>query len=135
MVDSYCSAPHLALAACATGPASGPLSTGTAQANLAIATHAAATSEASTPDAHQPGLKPGNGYRKISKNGEEYYCRKDVVTGSRTNAQVTCLTRDELTALSQNGQDWLNGVRSVPGSGQGGGSLVNSAMNNMNTTP
>jgi hypothetical protein len=123
----------LALTACAsTNPASsGPPSADTAQVNLAIVSHAAATSDASL----TPGLKPGNGYRKVTKNGEEYYCRKVLETGSRTKSQVTCLTRDELTALSQNGQDLLNGIRSVPGSGQGGGALVNSAVSNMNTTP
>ncbi len=124
----------LALAACAsTGPASGPPSADTAQANLAAASHLAATSDATTPTDPEHFLKAGNGYRKVSKNGEQYYCRKEVDTGSRTRVQVTCLTRDEMTELSQNGQDLLNNIRAVPGSGQGGGSRVNSAVSNMNT--
>jgi hypothetical protein len=119
----------LALAACVSTNSgnSGPPSPDTAQTNLAIISHAAATSDASL----TPGLKPGNGYRKLTKNGEEYYCRKVLETGSRTKSQVTCLTRDELTALSQNGQDLLNGIRSVPGS-QGSvdarGGMQNSAV-------
>jgi hypothetical protein len=104
-----------ALAACAsTAPT--PDST-TSKANLAAATNQAAVSEASSPlGTAGPALKPGNGYRKITKNGETYYCKKEVVTGSRTNAQVSCLTQEEMTALSQNGQDLLNGIRSQPGS-------------------
>ncbi len=85
----------------------------TAQANLAKASNHAAVSEASSPlGTSGPALKPGNGYRKITKNGETYYCKKEAITGSRTNAQVTCLTQEEMTALSQNGQDLLNGIRS-----------------------
>jgi hypothetical protein len=105
----------LALGACASTTPS-PDST-TAQANLAVATNHAVVSEASAPlGTSGPALKPGNGYRKITKNGETYYCKKEVITGSRTNAQVNCLTQEEMTALSQNGQDLLNGIRSQPGS-------------------
>jgi hypothetical protein len=119
-----------ALAACAS-TAPSPDST-TSKANLAVASNQAAVSEASSPlGTSGPALKPGNGYRKITKNGETYYCKKEVVTGSRTNAQVSCLTQEEMTALSQNGQDLLNGIRSVPGS-QGSvdarGGMQNSAV-------
>jgi hypothetical protein len=118
------------LAACAsTAPKP---DTTTAQANLAKASNQAAVSEASSPlGTSGPALKPGNGYRKITKNGETYYCQKEVLTGSRTNAKVSCLTQDEMTALSQNGQDLLNGIRSVPGSQgtvDGSGGQYNTAV-------
>jgi hypothetical protein len=104
----------LTLAACAS-TAPSPDST-TSQANLAKASNQAAVSEASSPlGTSGPALKPGNGYRKITKNGETYFCKKEVITGSRTNAQVNCLTQEEMTALSQNGQDLLNGIRGQPG--------------------
>lgn len=111
----------LALGACAsTAPDSKsaqPPSLATSQANLAKVSNQAAVSEASSPlGTAGPALKPGNGYRKITKNGETYYCKKETITGSRTNAQVSCLTQEEMTALSQNGQDLLNGIRSQPGS-------------------
>jgi hypothetical protein len=118
------------LAACAS-TAPKPDST-TAQANLAKATNAAVVSEASSPlGTSGPALKPGNGYRKITKNGETYFCKKEVITGSRTNAQVNCLTQEEMTALSQQGQDLLNGIRGVPGSQgsvDGNGGMTNSAV-------
>jgi hypothetical protein len=117
----------LALAACASSPPTQPPSSSTAQANLAMASHAAATSEATLPSDSGPKLKAGNGYRKVTKAGETYYCRKEVMTGSRTSAQVTCLTLAEMTALSQNSQDFLNGVRSWPGAqaimGPNGGTI------------
>ncbi|MEO8309291.1 MAG: hypothetical protein ABI616_14750 [Pseudomonadota bacterium] len=125
-----------ALTACASTPSGNsaePPSAATAQANLAMASHAAATSEAANAPLGTPGgsLKPGNGYRKVTKNGQVYYCQKEATTGSRVNAKVVCLTQDEMTALSQNGQDLLNGIRSVPGSQgstDGFGGTTNSAV-------
>jgi hypothetical protein len=107
----------LALGACASTKPAEPPSAETARANLAVASSNAAVSEASSPlGTSSASLKPGNGYRKVVKNGETYYCEKSATTGTRVNAKVTCLTQAEMTALSQNGQDLLNGVRSVPGS-------------------
>ena len=125
-------AASLALGACAS-TAPSPDST-TAQANLAKATNQAVVSEASSPlGTSGAALKPGNGYRKITKNGETYYCQREVTTGSRTNTKVVCLTQEEMTALSQNGQDLLNGVRGMPGSQgsvDGNGGMSNSAISN-----
>jgi hypothetical protein len=107
----------LALGACASTKPTEPPSVETARANLAVASNNAAVSEASSPlGTSGASLKPGNGYRKVVKNGETYYCEKSASTGTRVNTQVTCLTQAEMTALSQSGQDLLNGVRSVPGS-------------------
>jgi hypothetical protein len=123
----FCAA-ALALAGCVSTTPS-PDST-TAQANLAVATNHAVVSEASAPlGTADKSLKPGNGYRKITKNGETYFCKKELATGSRTNAQVNCLTQDEMAALSQKGQDLLNGIRGVPGAqsgplGPGGGTMT-----------
>ncbi len=120
----------LALAACASNTAKPP-SGDTAQANLAVASHQAATSDATTPTNQEHALKVGNGYRKVTKNGQEYYCRKEIETGSLVKAQTTCLTQAEMTALSQNGQDLLNGVRNTPGTGPAmgpSGGTYNSAI-------
>jgi hypothetical protein len=107
----------LALGACASTQPAAPPSVETSRANLALASNNAAVSEASSPlGTSGATLKPGNGYRKVVKNGETYYCEKTAATGTRVNAKVTCLTQAEMTALSQNGQDLLNGVRSQPGS-------------------
>ena len=36
------------------------------------------------------------GYKIVNKDGEQLYCRKDAITGSRVEFQTTCLTAQEL---------------------------------------
>jgi hypothetical protein len=36
------------------------------------------------------------GYKLVDKNGQQLYCRTEVVTGSRINSRTTCLTEQEL---------------------------------------
>ena len=76
-----------ALVACA---AQGPVkSTGTAAAS------------GSTPGATAPdtGATPvPKGYRRVMKNGGEYFCRMQAVSGSHVQKTEVCLTQDELDA-------------------------------------
>jgi uncharacterized lipoprotein YajG len=50
---------------------------------------------------------PTTGYRKIKKNGVDYYCSRETLTGSRTDSQVRCLTEAQLTAVREGAQDML----------------------------
>jgi hypothetical protein len=50
---------------------------------------------------------PTTGYRKITKNGVDYYCSRDTLTGSRTDSQVRCLTEAQLAAVREGAQDML----------------------------
>lgn len=76
-----------ALVACAShGPVS---STGTSAAG------------GSAPGATAPdtGATPvPKGYRRVMKNGGEYFCRMQAVSGSHVQKTEVCLTQDELDA-------------------------------------
>ena len=50
---------------------------------------------------------PTTGYRKVTKNGVDYYCSRDTLTGSRTDSQVRCLTEAQLAAVREGAQDML----------------------------
>jgi hypothetical protein len=40
--------------------------------------------------------KAQSGYRIVNRKGEQLYCKRELVTGSRTNATETCLTKEQL---------------------------------------
>jgi hypothetical protein len=74
-----------ALVACA---AHGPVnSTGTAGGSAPGAT---------APDTG--GTPVPKGYRRVMKNGGEYFCRMQAVSGSHVQKTEVCLTQDELDA-------------------------------------
>ena len=50
---------------------------------------------------------PTTGYRKVTKNGVEYFCSRETLTGSRTDTQVRCLTAEQLAAVREGAQDML----------------------------
>lgn len=35
-------------------------------------------------------------YRTVVRNGQEYFCRTEAVTGSRVSTSETCLTRQQM---------------------------------------
>jgi hypothetical protein len=50
---------------------------------------------------------PTAGYRKVMKDGVEYFCTRQGYTGSRVDTPVQCLTKAQLDAQQQNGQEML----------------------------
>jgi hypothetical protein len=55
---------------------------------------------------------PGPSYRRIVRDGQEYFCRRQVVTGSRLKPKETCLTAAQIEEQRLRSQDFL---RSAPG--------------------
>jgi hypothetical protein len=41
-------------------------------------------------------LKAESGYRVVTRKGEQRYCKRELVTGSRTNASEICLTEEQM---------------------------------------
>jgi len=71
------------------------------------------------------------GYRRVMRGGEEYFCKKEPVTGSRTDTNETCLTQAQMDAAQKNTQDMLQRLQQNPGtpSGPGGaGGAYNNVM-------
>jgi hypothetical protein len=50
---------------------------------------------------------PTAGYRKVVKDGVEYFCTRQGYTGSRVDTPVQCFTQAQLAALQENGQEML----------------------------
>jgi hypothetical protein len=65
------------------------------------------------------------GYRRIMKEGVEYYCRSPVVTGSRMQRAETCLTKAQLEAMAEQSEAF---VRSLQGPVFADGPPVSSPM-------
>jgi hypothetical protein len=98
-----------ALAACATNA---PVDTSVkAPASASKPAAAPATTAVAADD-----KKAGKGYRQITKNGEEYFCRREAVTGSRTEVVETCLTKAQMDNIANNSQDLVRRMNTVPGS-------------------
>ena len=51
--------------------------------------------------------KTPSGHRRVVRNGVEYFCAREGVTGSRTETFERCLTQAQLTALREKDQDFL----------------------------
>jgi hypothetical protein len=65
---------------------------------------------ASTDSTH-PGLKT-SGYKKKVVEGQEMYCRNDLVTGSRTEHEgEKCYTADQLQEIQDNSQKFIDSVQ------------------------
>jgi hypothetical protein len=64
---------------------------------------------------------PYANYRRVKKKGVEYLCRREGVTGSRTQMIETCFTEEQLAAIRASGQDLLRDVQSNPGDQLGPG--------------
>lgn len=48
--------------------------------------------------------------RRVVRNGQEYYCQKQGVTGSRTKVIENCLTRDQLLLVLDSAQEFHGDV-------------------------
>lgn len=54
------------------------------------------------------------GYKLVNQNGEEYFCRTDLKTGSRVQHETVCLTRKQIDDLRQQTQQGLaNTLRQI----------------------
>lgn len=51
------------------------------------------------------------GYRRAVVNGQELFCRKDAVTGSRAERPEICLTREQLDAEQESSQQFIQRVQ------------------------
>jgi hypothetical protein len=93
-----------ALAACAANAPVGTSvkATGSASASKPVATAA-------------DDKKAAKGYRQVTKNGVEYFCRREAVTGSRTEVVDTCLTKAQMDSVTDSSQDLVRRLNSVPG--------------------
>lgn len=50
-------------------------------------------------------------YRHVVKNGKEYYCRREAVTGSRMQKTEICLTQAQMDDLQEHGQEYLRSAQ------------------------
>jgi hypothetical protein len=48
------------------------------------------------------------GYKIVNKNGEQLYCRKTFLTGSRLKSTTSCLTAAQWADLNQRSRDLVN---------------------------
>jgi hypothetical protein len=80
-----------ALAACASHAPVNSAGTASASGSAPVATAPVATADAGKP------VVP-KGYRLVVKNGNEYFCRMQAVTGSHALKTEICLTQDQLDA-------------------------------------
>jgi hypothetical protein len=106
------------LAACASAP---PPAAPAAPARAAVAS-TAAPGKAATADAE---------FKRVQRGGKELFCKREAITGSRTNVQETCLTESELAAYHENAQrilrDMAGGAERKTQTDSGGG-RTNSVM-------
>lgn len=69
-------------------------------------------------------------YRRVTRDGQDYYCKRQKVTASLTRVVETCLTAAQLEAQRNDAKDYVNKVQGVPGQTSGsnpmnvGGSVV-----------
>jgi dienelactone hydrolase len=54
-------------------------------------------------------------YRRVTRNGKELFCRREVMTGSRTSSSETCMTEAELAMSAERGQDAARRLQDYPG--------------------
>lgn len=95
-----------ALAACASQ----------APAPSSAAAASPVTAAATTSAVAQTGkFKIPYGYKRVTMNGEDRYCRYDAVTGSRTEKVEVCLTLAELENQQNNTQQFMDQIQRTGG--------------------
>jgi hypothetical protein len=115
------------LAACAAQPPASPASSAPVAATPAAAAAPAASAAPATGAAQAVDEKQfaKMGYFKTVKNGRTWYCQTERATDSRVKQNQQCLTAEALTALRNDGQDFLrrqqNRVGEQPSAGVNGG--------------
>jgi hypothetical protein len=55
------------------------------------------------------------GFQLVVQKGEEYYCKHELITGSRTNTRDVCMTKAQMEAQINGTQDSLKRLREAPG--------------------
>ena len=71
------------------------------------------------------------GFQLVVQKGEEYYCKRELITGSRTNTRDICLTKAQMEAQINGTQDYLKRARDTPvdtNQMDGGGGRSNGLM-------
>jgi hypothetical protein len=107
----------VALVACAT-PASAPPAAVAANAPAIAPVSAPASVSATNAPAVSATDKATIPYgyeRVVLSNGEERFCRNELITGSRTQHQRVCMTMAQLQASEKDSQDFINNVQSHGG--------------------
>ncbi len=103
----------------------------TALALAACASSGSTAADGQTATLYTKGQKLANGYRLVKKNGQDYYCRTESVTGSRSRIVETCLTQAQMKQQQANAQSLVEGIQRVPGTMPGTdsqGGVSNSAV-------
>jgi hypothetical protein len=116
------------MAGCAANP---PAATTAPRAPVAAAAPAVSAAATAKPAAAPKGVRAGSAYRRVVKNGTEYFCRRESMTGSRTEVQETCLTQAQLDKVQNDSQDLVRRLEGVPGQVGGmdsNGGTTNSVM-------
>ena len=54
------------------------------------------------------------GHRKVVKDGEEYYCKREKSTGSRVRSAEVCMTRRQIDLLATASRDALDDLSRTP---------------------
>lgn len=54
------------------------------------------------------------GFQLVVQKGEEYYCKRELITGSRTNTRDVCLTKAQMEAQRAGTEDYLKRMRDNP---------------------
>jgi hypothetical protein len=102
------------LAACSGAPTKPDVQSGSAAAVTAAVPATPATAATVAPAAKSATALTA-GRRKVVKDGQEYYCKRQESTGSRVNATQSCLTIAQLEAQAASGQEFVNDVIRQPG--------------------
>jgi len=58
-----------------------------------------------------------NGYRRVVSNGQELFCRNDVIVGSHLKRKEVCRTQAQLEAEHENSVRWLQTEQRLSGVG------------------
>ena len=61
----------------------------------------------------QPKGNADKGYRQVNRNGEVVYCKRELLTGSRTNSTETCLTAVQLEKLRNSNEQMLRNLQDM----------------------
>lgn len=102
---SVAMAAALLVIGCATPPASSAV-TAAAAAKPAPLAQTASASESKRAGSY------GN-YRVVKRDGVEIYCKRELVTGSRTNMAETCLTAQQMEAQKNGTDEFLRRVQDM----------------------
>ncbi|MEJ0100395.1 MAG: hypothetical protein WDO12_11940 [Pseudomonadota bacterium] len=110
----------LALAACAGNP----------PAPTQPAAKPVVTAVAPAPDG-KPAKLYTDGYRLVKRDGQDIYCKREDLTGSRTQKIETCYTIEQLQAREQSKERLLRDIDGTPAqtqSSDGMGGRSNTVM-------